>query len=108
MVLVARLRQQACDILLVDRILTARRFKEGRVDTTEIKRAVTLLERLGPDRCSVALRFMEFLLLDPVSRAVATAPPDAEPVTSEDRRRIKGDEARSSSLATSCDQQHNQ
>jgi hypothetical protein len=58
------------------------------VDTTETRRALTLLERLGPDQRSAALRFMEFLLLDPVSRAVATAPPDVEPVTDEDRRRV--------------------
>ncbi len=58
------------------------------MDSSETKKALTLLERLGPDQRSAALRFMEFLLLDPVSRAVATAPPDAEPVTDEDRRRL--------------------
>ena len=58
------------------------------MDTAETEKALTLLERLGPDQRSAALRFMEFLLLEPVSRAVATAPPDAEPVTDEDRRRV--------------------
>ncbi len=31
---------------------------------------------------------MEFLLLDPVARAAAMAPPDDEPVTEEGRRRF--------------------
>jgi hypothetical protein len=47
-----------------------------------------LIERLRPSQISTAVRFLEFMLLDPVTRAVATAPPDDEPVTSEDRRRF--------------------
>ena len=47
-----------------------------------------LLERLdGPQRIA-AVSFMQFLLLDPVVRAAAMAPPDEEPVTDEDRRRF--------------------
>ena len=34
------------------------------------------------------VQFLEFMLLDPVARAVATAPLDDEPVTALDRRRI--------------------
>ena len=34
------------------------------------------------------VRFLELILMDPVARAVATAPPDDEPVTDEDRRRF--------------------
>jgi len=33
------------------------------------------------------------MLLDPVARAVATAPPDDEPVTEQDRRRFQGGQA---------------
>jgi hypothetical protein len=47
-----------------------------------------LIERLPASQISTAVRFLEFILLDPVARAVATAPPDDEPVTSEDRGRM--------------------
>jgi hypothetical protein len=47
-----------------------------------------LIERLPASQISTAVRFLEFMLLDPVARAAATAPPDDEPVTSEDRRRF--------------------
>jgi hypothetical protein len=46
------------------------------------------IERLSASQISTAVRFLEFMLLDPVARAVPTAPPDDEPVTSEDRRRF--------------------
>jgi hypothetical protein len=55
---------------------------------TEAQHALALLDRMDPARRSAALRFMEFLLLDPASRAAAAAPPDDEPVTEEDRRRL--------------------
>ncbi|MBK5256465.1 MAG: hypothetical protein JJE39_10565 [Vicinamibacteria bacterium] len=51
--------------------------------------AAVLLERLDSEQATVAVRFMEFLLLDPVARGAATALPDDEPVTDEDRRRIE-------------------
>ena len=63
------------------------------MNATETQQALALLERLGPAQRSAALRFMEFLLLDPVSRAAATAPPDDEPVTDEDRRRVQQGQA---------------
>jgi hypothetical protein len=47
-----------------------------------------LIERLQAPQISTAVRFLEFMLLDPVARAVATAPPDDETVTGEDRRRF--------------------
>lgn len=47
-----------------------------------------LIERLPASQISTAVRFLEFMLLDPVARAVATAPPDDEPATGEDRRRF--------------------
>src|ERR1022692_2746590 len=45
-----------------------------------------LIERLQASQISTAVRFLESMLLDPVARAVATAPPDDEPVTEDDRR----------------------
>jgi len=46
-----------------------------------------LIERLQASQISTAVRFLEFMLLDPVARAVATAPPDDELVIEQDRRR---------------------
>jgi len=47
-----------------------------------------LIERLPESQIATAVRFLEFMLLHPVARAVATAPPDEEPVTEQDRRRL--------------------
>ena len=52
-----------------------------------------LIERLPDAQISTAVRFLEFMLLDPVARAVATAPPDEEPVTEQDRARLHGGQA---------------
>ena len=58
------------------------------MDTAPDKQhAHELIERLQASQVSTAVRFLEFMLLDPVARAVATAPPDDEPVTEQDRRR---------------------
>src|SRR6266496_3189313 len=46
-----------------------------------------LIERLAESQIPTAVRLLEFILLDRVARAVATAPRDEEPVTEEDRRR---------------------
>ena len=54
----------------------------------EKQHAHELIERLPPSRIATAVRFLEFMLLDPVARAVATAPSDDEPVTEQDRRRF--------------------
>ena len=43
---------------------------------------------------TAVVRFLELMLLDPVARAVATAPPDDEPVTEQDRTRFKTGQAR--------------
>lgn len=48
-----------------------------------------LIERLPESEIDTAVRFLEFMLLDPVRRALATAPADDEPVTEEDRRRFR-------------------
>jgi len=52
----------------------------------EKQHAHQLIEQLPDSQIETAVRFLEFMLLDPVARAVATAPPDDEPVTEEDRR----------------------
>jgi len=56
---------------------------------TEKKQAHELIERLPDSQIATAVRFLEFMLLDPVVRAVATAPPDDEPVTEQDRQRFR-------------------
>jgi len=59
----------------------------------EKQHAHELIERLPADRIGTVVRFMEFLLLDPVSRALITAPQDDEPVIEEDRRRFHDGQA---------------
>lgn len=54
----------------------------------EKNQVLGLLERLDGTQRTAAVSFIQFLLLDPVARAVAMAPPDDEPVTDEDRRRF--------------------
>jgi hypothetical protein len=60
---------------------------------TEKHHAHELIERLPDSQIATAIRFLEFMLLDPVARAVATAPPDDEPVTEQDRRRFHAGQA---------------
>jgi hypothetical protein len=62
-------------------------------EATEKHHAHELIERLPDSQIATAIRFLEFMLLDPVARAVATAPPDDEPVTEEDRRRLDAGQA---------------
>jgi len=59
-------------------------------EVSEKHRAHELIERLPDAEIATAVRFLEFILLDPVARALATAPPDDEPVTEQDRRRFRG------------------
>ena len=56
---------------------------------TEKHHAHELIERLPDSQLATAIRFLEFMLLDPVARAVATADPDDEPVTELDRSRFQ-------------------
>jgi len=59
------------------------------METAPDKRhAHELIQKLPASQVSTAIRFLEFMLLDPVARAAAMAPSDDEPVTSEDRRRF--------------------
>jgi hypothetical protein len=59
----------------------------------EKQHAHELIERLPDAQITTAVRFLEFMLLDPVARAVATAPPDDEPLTEQDRRRFHAGQA---------------
>ena len=60
---------------------------------TEKHHAHELIERLPDSQIATPIRFLEFMLLDPVARAVATAPPDDEAVTEQDRRRFHAGQA---------------
>ena len=55
----------------------------------EKEHAHELIERLPADRIPTVVRFMEFMLLDPVSRSLATAPVDDEPLPEEEARAIE-------------------
>src|ERR1017187_7608778 len=60
---------------------------------TEKHHAHELIERLPDSQLATAIRFLEFMLLDPVARAAATASPDDEPVTEQDRDRFHAGQA---------------
>jgi hypothetical protein len=60
---------------------------------TEKHHAHELIDRLPDSQIGTAVRFLEFMLLDPIARAVAAAPPDGEPVTEQDRRRLHAGQA---------------
>lgn len=47
-----------------------------------------LLDRLDASQLPTAVRFLEFMLLDPVSRVIATAPFDDEPMTETERQAL--------------------
>ena len=59
----------------------------------EKQHAHELLERLDASQLPTAVRFLEFMLLDPLARALATAPMDDEPVSDEEREAIARSEA---------------
>ena len=68
--------------------------KRRSMETSSDKQhAHELIERLQDSQIATAVRFLEFMLLDPVTRAVLTAPPDDEPVTEQDRRRLQDGQA---------------
>ena len=60
---------------------------------SEKQHAHELIDRLPAANMGTAVRFLEFILLDPVSRAIATAPVDDEPLTHEERQAIARSEA---------------
>ena len=55
---------------------------------SEKQHAHELIERLPAVQIETAVRFLEFMLLDPMARALATAPLDDELMTEGDRRRL--------------------
>ena len=55
---------------------------------TDKQHAHTLLDRIPNDQMLAAVRFLEFLLLDPVSRALATAPLEDEEIGEEEERSV--------------------
>lgn len=57
--------------------------------TMEKQQAHELIERFPPEQLPAVVGMLQFLLLDPVARAVAAAPHDDEPVTEEERRRLR-------------------
>jgi hypothetical protein len=60
---------------------------------SEKHHAHELIERLPDSQIATAVRFLEFILLDPVQRALATAPPDDESVTEQDLQRFHNAQA---------------
>lgn len=52
--------------------------------TAEKQHAHELIERLDPSMITTAVRFLEFIAMDPVARSIATAPVDDEPLTNEE------------------------
>ena len=61
---------------------------------SEKHHAHELIERLPESQIATAVRLLEFMLLDPVRRALATAPPDDEPVTEQGLERFHNGQAR--------------
>jgi len=55
---------------------------------TEKQHAHELIERLEGSQLPTAVRFLEFILLDPVFRSMATAPVDEEPLTEEEEQAL--------------------
>jgi hypothetical protein len=55
---------------------------------TDKQHAHDLIERLEQAQIPTAVRFLEFMLLDPVSRSMATAPVDDEPLTAEEEQAL--------------------
>ena len=48
-----------------------------------------LVERLRPEQLTAAISLLQFMLLDPVSRALASAPIDDEPETEYERSAVR-------------------
>ena len=47
-----------------------------------------LIDRLKPSQLVTAVRFLEFMMLDPLSRSLATAPIDNEPLSEQEERAL--------------------
>ncbi|MGA2596839.1 MAG: hypothetical protein ABSH09_07575 [Bryobacteraceae bacterium] len=56
--------------------------------TADKQHAHDLLDRIPADQIVVAVRFLEFLLLDPVNRVLATAPLEDEQIGEEEEQAV--------------------
>jgi hypothetical protein len=56
--------------------------------TADKQHAHELIDRLDSSMITTALRFLEFIALDPVARSIATAPVDEEPLTEEEEQAL--------------------
>ena len=56
---------------------------------SEKQQAHQLIERMEPNQISAVVRLLQFMLLDPASRALASAPLDDELETEEERRAVE-------------------
>jgi hypothetical protein len=52
------------------------------------QQAHALIDRLDPLMIVTAVRFLEFIAMDPVARSIASAPLDEEPLTEEEDRAL--------------------
>jgi hypothetical protein len=50
--------------------------------------AHALVDRIPDDQMTAAVRFLEFLMLDPVDRALATAPVEDEEISAEEEQAV--------------------
>jgi hypothetical protein len=55
--------------------------------STDIKHARQLLDHLAPDQVAAVVHVME-VMLDPVSRALANAPPEDEEISAEEEQSV--------------------
>lgn len=55
----------------------------------EKQHAHNLIERLEGPQLVTVVRFIEFMMLDPLSRSLATAPVDDEPLTAEEEQALE-------------------
>jgi hypothetical protein len=62
-------------------------YMETPVANANLEHAQQLLSRLAPDQVAAVVHLMD-VMLDPVSRALANAPFDGEPVTEEEERAV--------------------
>jgi hypothetical protein len=60
---------------------------------TDKQHAHELIERLDSNMITTAVRFLEFIAMDPVARSIAIAPVDSEPLTDEEAQAIRRSEA---------------
>ncbi len=66
----------------------------------EKQHAHELIDRLGPSMITTAVRFLEFIGLDPVARSITTAPVDEEPLTAEEDLAL--DRSTAMRISTAC------